>query len=79
MTDFLAARNYGNGQFVAFSELFNGIDNTGDFLIAFACAFPYVFSIYDTSTLLLYKAELLVCYSWKWGSIRKNCKERIKR
>lgn len=29
MTDFLAARNYGKGRFVAFSEIFDGIDNTG--------------------------------------------------
>ena len=36
MTDFLAARNYGNGQFVAFSELFNGIDNTGKIIWATA-------------------------------------------
>lgn len=29
MTDYLAARNYGKSQFIAFSEVFDGIDNNG--------------------------------------------------
>lgn len=36
MTDFLAARNYENGQFVAFSEIFDGIDNAGKIIWATA-------------------------------------------